>query len=340
MRDLTAAISDAEPRVRKDRRQGRRRIPPAQRQRAADRERVLQLHPAQAHHAERRAADAGAAAGGRAVRRNALARRLRSFDPVGVNQNKLRFLEAFAAFCVLRDNAVDRDLGAGRTRRQPRHRRTRRASSPACCCTRDGRQRVACATGRSKSSIRCRASASCSTKATRSAPIRRRSKCRTKKIRDLELTPAARTCTNCARTTSRSSTSRCACRRCTSRTSATCSRPNAAAPGGIPARSGRSRSWRSRGSRPADRLSFDEYLEQYFFNTDTALAFRLLSAHNRLTLPTVREPSLRRQAVATRHRRVSASAQLQTHVEASHSSRRSVNGSGALQARATSSAME
>ena len=25
------------------------------------------------------------------------------FDPVGVNQNKLRFLEAFAAFCVLRD---------------------------------------------------------------------------------------------------------------------------------------------------------------------------------------------------------------------------------------------
>jgi glutamate--cysteine ligase len=28
------------------------------------------------------------------------------FDPVGVNQNKLRFLEAFAAFCVLRDNAA------------------------------------------------------------------------------------------------------------------------------------------------------------------------------------------------------------------------------------------
>ena len=27
-----------------------------------------------------------------------------SFDPVGVNQNKLRFLEAFAAFCVLRDS--------------------------------------------------------------------------------------------------------------------------------------------------------------------------------------------------------------------------------------------
>ena len=27
------------------------------------------------------------------------------FDPVGVNQNKLRFLEAFAAFCVLHDNA-------------------------------------------------------------------------------------------------------------------------------------------------------------------------------------------------------------------------------------------
>jgi glutamate--cysteine ligase len=26
------------------------------------------------------------------------------FDPVGVNQNKLRFLEAFAAFCLLRDS--------------------------------------------------------------------------------------------------------------------------------------------------------------------------------------------------------------------------------------------
>ncbi|MCX7053045.1 MAG: glutamate--cysteine ligase, partial [Proteobacteria bacterium] len=26
------------------------------------------------------------------------------FDPVGVNQNKLRFLEAFAAFCILRDS--------------------------------------------------------------------------------------------------------------------------------------------------------------------------------------------------------------------------------------------
>jgi len=27
------------------------------------------------------------------------------FDPVGVNQNKLRFLEAFAAFCILRDGS-------------------------------------------------------------------------------------------------------------------------------------------------------------------------------------------------------------------------------------------
>ncbi len=48
------------------------------------------------------------------------------FDPVGVNQNKLRFLEAFAAFCVLRDSQPDRDLGAGRTRRQPCPRRARR----------------------------------------------------------------------------------------------------------------------------------------------------------------------------------------------------------------------
>ncbi len=27
-----------------------------------------------------------------------------AFDPVGVNQSKLRFLEAFAAFCVLRES--------------------------------------------------------------------------------------------------------------------------------------------------------------------------------------------------------------------------------------------
>jgi glutamate--cysteine ligase len=27
-----------------------------------------------------------------------------AFDPVGVNQNKLRFLEAFLALCVLRDS--------------------------------------------------------------------------------------------------------------------------------------------------------------------------------------------------------------------------------------------
>ena len=104
VRDLTARDHDAAPGLRKNRRQSRRRVPPAERQCAADRERVLQLHPAEARHPERRAADAGAAARGvQYVEMRSLD--VSVFDPVGVNQNKLRFLEAFAAFCVLRDNA-------------------------------------------------------------------------------------------------------------------------------------------------------------------------------------------------------------------------------------------
>ncbi len=31
-----------------------------------------------------------------------------AFDPVGVNQNKLRFLEAFLALCLLKDSSADR----------------------------------------------------------------------------------------------------------------------------------------------------------------------------------------------------------------------------------------
>ena len=45
-------------RVRAHRRKGRRRVSPAQHQPAADRERVLQLHPAEARRSLRRAADA------------------------------------------------------------------------------------------------------------------------------------------------------------------------------------------------------------------------------------------------------------------------------------------
>ena len=56
------------------------------------------------------------------------------FDPVGVNQNKLRFLEAFAAFCVLHDHAPIETFRAGGARRQPRRSWRARAANPACCC--------------------------------------------------------------------------------------------------------------------------------------------------------------------------------------------------------------
>ena len=56
---------DAASGLRADRRQGRRRVPAAQRQLAADRERVLQLHPSEARRALGRTADPGAAARGR-----------------------------------------------------------------------------------------------------------------------------------------------------------------------------------------------------------------------------------------------------------------------------------
>ncbi|MCK7492817.1 MAG: glutamate--cysteine ligase [Comamonadaceae bacterium] len=52
VRDLTARDQHAASRVREARREGGRRVPAAQRQPAADRERVLQLHPPEARHAD------------------------------------------------------------------------------------------------------------------------------------------------------------------------------------------------------------------------------------------------------------------------------------------------
>ena len=63
--------------LREVRREGRRRVPPAQRQHPADRERVLQLHPAEARGALRRTAHQGAAPRRRRIRRGARARRQR-----------------------------------------------------------------------------------------------------------------------------------------------------------------------------------------------------------------------------------------------------------------------
>ena len=71
------ADRDPEPGVRAAGRQGGRRVAAAERERAADRERVLQLHPPKAHGAFGRATDPGTGACGSRVRRDALARRRR-----------------------------------------------------------------------------------------------------------------------------------------------------------------------------------------------------------------------------------------------------------------------
>ena len=50
-----------------------------------------------------------------------------AFDPVGVNQNKLRFLEAFAALCVLKQSDPIDAERTGAPRCQSRHRRASRS---------------------------------------------------------------------------------------------------------------------------------------------------------------------------------------------------------------------
>ena len=78
-------------------------VPPAQREPAPDRERVLQLGAPQAADPPRRAADRGApAAGVRYVE-------LRSIDldpssPIGLTEDRLAFLEVFMLFCLLCDS--------------------------------------------------------------------------------------------------------------------------------------------------------------------------------------------------------------------------------------------
>jgi gamma-glutamylcysteine synthetase len=77
VRDLSRADQHAARAVREDRREGRRRVSPAERQHPADRERVLQFHPAEARRAFGRASDQGTATRGRRIRRGACARRER-----------------------------------------------------------------------------------------------------------------------------------------------------------------------------------------------------------------------------------------------------------------------
>ncbi len=50
-----------------------------------------------------------------------------AFDPVGVNQNKLRFLEAFLALCVLKESPLHRFIGRRAARSESRDRRAARS---------------------------------------------------------------------------------------------------------------------------------------------------------------------------------------------------------------------
>ena len=61
-----------------------------------------------------------------------------AFDPVGVNQNKLRFLEAFAAFCVLRESRRSRPRSRTNSTATMRSSRAK-AAGPASMLRRDGR---------------------------------------------------------------------------------------------------------------------------------------------------------------------------------------------------------
>ena len=61
-----------------------------------------------------------------------------AFDPVGVNQNKLRFLEAFAAFCVLEREPADRVVGAGASSMATTRSSRARAASRVCCSAATG----------------------------------------------------------------------------------------------------------------------------------------------------------------------------------------------------------
>ena len=114
-----------------------------------------------------------------------------AFDPVGVNQNKLRFLEAFAAFCVLRASARSsppsrRELDGNHAlvAREGRRAGTARfgATGATSCCAR----------GRSRSSIDARDLRAAGRRRP-AAPVRAALALQEAKITDPALTPAART---------------------------------------------------------------------------------------------------------------------------------------------------
>ena len=76
-----------------------------------------------------------------------------AFDPVGVNQNKLRFLEAFLALCLLKDSPPIEREPSRRARSEPRARGAPRPRAGADAVARWA-QRCRCSSGHASCSTR------------------------------------------------------------------------------------------------------------------------------------------------------------------------------------------
>ena len=185
-----------------------------------------------------------------------------AFDPVGVNQNKLRFLEAFAALCVLKqsepiDAAEQGQLDANHALVAHRGREPGLTTEPQRTAGRvarmgagadrfDARYLRAARRRRRAAAVHGRAGSARSEDRRPASSRRRRARWR-----------------SCARPASRSRTSRCACRACTRRTSWTCIRPTSSAWRSSPPRREESLQ-RQAAIEAADRVTFDQFLANYF----------------------------------------------------------------------------
>jgi glutamate--cysteine ligase len=162
----------------------------------ADRERVLQLcAPKRTPRAGERTTSALARAGVEYVEVRALDNS--AFDPVGVNLRKLCFLEALLGCCCSR--TVRRSTDEEEEIERNHLLVARRGREPGLTARRDGGRRPACAAGRPRCSIPCRASASCSMLAL-GRPYMRALREQAAKLRRSSTRPRRGCCANCAST--------------------------------------------------------------------------------------------------------------------------------------------
>ena len=174
-----------------------------------------------------------------------------AFDPVGVNQNKLRFLEAFLALCVLKDSPP---IGENEQALLDENHLTvaRRGREPGLTLWRDGAGRHA-GLGRRAARLDDRHLRECSTGAMPARPYAAALPSQAAKLADVRLTPSARLLAELRRPGSPSSTWRCACPPPTRDTVSICIRRTRRACGNSPRRP-RSRAPGSAPSRPRTRV--------------------------------------------------------------------------------------